>query len=68
MRYMDDFIVVHHDKAHLQRIRWVVEAFLESRLKLVTNDKTQAFPVAAKTGRALDFLGYKIWPTPTSST
>jgi retron-type reverse transcriptase len=63
MRYMDDFIVVHHDKEHLQQARREVEQFLTDKLRLVTNSKTQVFPVALHRGRALDFLGYKIWPT-----
>lgn len=63
VRYMDDFIIVHHDKAHLARTRQKVEAFLLHRLKLHTNSKTQIFPVGMLRGRALDFLGYRIWPT-----
>jgi hypothetical protein len=62
-RYMDDFLVVHHDKAHLQRVRVQVEEFLAQHLRLRTNHKTQVFPVATLRGRALDFLGYRIWPT-----
>lgn len=62
-RYMDDFIIVHHDKAHLQRLRVQIEAFLAQRLRLKTNSKTQVFPVALVRGRALDFLGYRIWTT-----
>lgn len=62
-RYMDDFIVIHHDKAHLQRVRVQVEAFLDQHLRLKTNSKTQVFPVALVRGRALDFLGYRIWTT-----
>ena len=63
MRYMDDFIVVHHDKQHLQTARRNIEQFLSDNLRLTTNRKTQVFPVARHQGRALDFLGYKIWPT-----
>ncbi len=62
-RYMDDFIVVHHDKAHLQRVRVKVEAFLLNYLRLRTNQKTQVFPLSLLRGRALDFLGYRIWCT-----
>lgn len=62
LRYMDDFCVVHHDKAHLQRIRRDIEHFLWDQLRLTTNHKTQVFPVAQYRGRGLDFLGYKIWP------
>ncbi len=63
VRYMDDFIIVHHDKDHLHHIRAEIEAFLTQKLRLTMNAKTQIFPVARRWGRALDFLGYKIWPT-----
>lgn len=63
MRYMDDFCVIHHDKAHLQRVRVEIERFLWDRLRLKTNAKTQVFPVGTRHGRALDFLGYRIWTT-----
>lgn len=63
IRYMDDFVVIHHDKAHLQRVRERMECFLAQRLRLQTNRKTQVFPVGVLHGRALDFLGYQIWPT-----
>ena len=62
LRYMDDFCVVHHDKAHLHRIRHDIEVFLWDQLRLTTNHKTQVFPVSNTHGRGLDFLGYKIWP------
>lgn len=62
-RYMDDFIIVHHDKAHLQQARVQIEQFLWDRLRLKTNAKTQVFPVGVFHGRALDFLGYRIWTT-----
>jgi RNA-directed DNA polymerase len=63
IRYMDDFVVVHHDKEHLHRLLARIEAFLAERLRLATNRKTQVFPVGLLRGRALDFLGYQIWPT-----
>lgn len=63
MRYMDDFAIVHHDKQALQRMRGEIEGFLAHRLRLRLNDKTQVFPVGQRHGRALDFLGYRIWPT-----
>lgn len=63
VRYMDDFVIVHHDKAHLHRIRARIERFLWDRLRLKTNAKTQVFPVGERFGRALDFLGYRIWTT-----
>jgi len=63
VRYMDDFVVAHHDKARLHKVRHQIDAFLFSRLRLQTNSKTQVFPVDLMPGRSLDFLGYKIWPT-----
>ena len=63
MRYMDDFCVVHHDKDHLHRVRALIEQFLWQRLRLKTNAKTQVFPVGVRHGRAMDFLGYRIWTT-----
>jgi retron-type reverse transcriptase len=62
-RYMDDFVVVHHDKTHLHEIRRRIESFLWSQLRLRTNHKTQVFPIGINNGRALDFLGYRIYPT-----
>lgn len=63
VRYMDDFLIVHHDKAHLHRVRAQIEKFLWSRLRLKTNAKMQIFPVGEQSGRAVDFLGYRIWTT-----
>jgi retron-type reverse transcriptase len=63
IRYMDDFVIVSHDKAHLHQRLALIETFLATRLRLRTNSKTQVFPVGSFTGRALDFLGYRIWPT-----
>lgn len=68
LRYMDDFVVVGPDKAHLHQVRALVEDFLWGQLGLRLNGKTQVFPIgpeaagAGKSGRALDFLGYRIWP------
>lgn len=63
VRYMDDFVIVHHDKDWLHHMRREIEAFLWESLRLKTNNKTQVFPVAQHQGRGLDFLGYHIWPT-----
>jgi len=50
LRYMDDFCVVHHDKAQLHRLRHDVEAFLWDQLRLTTNHKTQVFPISSHRG------------------
>ncbi|WP_020613211.1 reverse transcriptase/maturase family protein [Sediminispirochaeta bajacaliforniensis] len=63
VRYMDDFVILHHDKQHLQDLRRRIEGFLQDRLLLHTNGKTQVFPLRRFGGRPLDFLGYRIWPT-----
>ncbi len=63
VRYMDDFVLIHHDKDWLHQARAVIDTFLEEHLALQTNAKTQVFPVSISQGRGLDFLGYHIWPT-----
>ena len=62
VRYMDDFVVLHHDKRHLQALRIDIERFLADELDLATNHKTAVFPVHPRCGRGLDFLGYHLWP------
>ncbi len=62
VRYMDDWIVVHPDKRHLQALRIDAEAWLADNLELQTNHKTFVFPVRHHGGRGLDFLGYHLWP------
>lgn len=61
VRYMDDFVIIHHDKDQLHRWRADIERFLHASLRLRTNSKTQVFPVSVDGGRALDFLGYRIY-------
>lgn len=63
IRYMDDFVILHHDKRHLHKLRAVIEEWLWLNLQLKTNSKTQVFPISASNGRALDFLGYRIYAT-----
>lgn len=62
-RYMDDFVALSHNKAQLAEWRKRIEAFLSENLHLTTNSKTQIFPISKSNGRALDFLGYRIYPT-----
>lgn len=61
VRYMDDFVVIHHCKDYLHGIRREIEAFLLQELALTTNSKTQVFKIDKH--RGLDFLGYRIWTT-----
>lgn len=60
IRYMDDFIIFHHDKLHLQQLRIKIEAWLAQNLQLKLNAKTSMFPVSSSKGRPVDFLGYRI--------
>lgn len=63
VRYMDDFVIIHHDKPQLHKWRADIERFLHASLRLSTNSKTQVFPISPAGGRALDFLGYRIYAT-----
>lgn len=63
VRYMDDFVIIHHDKQYLNALRLEIEAWLADQLHLKTNSKTQIFPIGTHHGRGLDFLGYRIWAT-----
>lgn len=62
IRYMDDFVVLHHDKRHLQALRLTIESWLADNLDLELNHKTGVFPIAVHNGQGLDFLGYHLWP------
>ncbi len=62
VRYMDDFVIIHPDKRHLQALRIDAERWLADNLELETNHKTSVFPVSHAGGRGLDFLGYHLWP------
>ena len=59
VRFMDDFINVHHDKPTLWEWRYAITDFLRNTLHLELNPKTAIFPEA----RGVDFLGYRIWRT-----
>lgn len=59
IRYMDDFVILHRDKTALGVVLAEIIGFLDERLRLTLNDKTQIFPISP---RCIDFLGYRIWP------
>lgn len=61
IRYMDDFVIIHHDKLQLHQWRNEITDFLRTQLRLQTNNKTQVFPISTSRGRSLDFLGYRIY-------
>lgn len=55
VRYMDDFILVHPDKAFLQQCRVKIEKFCTEKLKLQLNSKTQI----GRLKDGVDFLGFR---------
>lgn len=59
VRYMDDFIILHHNKKYLHRLKDDVECFLNNELKLHLNNKTCIRPIST----GVEFVGFRIWPT-----
>jgi retron-type reverse transcriptase len=56
-RYMDDSVTLHGSKAELWRVKSEIGDFLQDRLHLRLNPKTDIFPVS----RGIDYLGYRTW-------
>ena len=61
LRYVDDFVIVHHDPAVLADYQARIEQFLAERLHLALKDDSQLRPLRD----GIDFLGYVIRPTHT---
>lgn len=59
IRYMDDVIILHDDKAFLHEVKDRIEIFLNEKLRLDLNAKTCIRPI--KDG--VEFVGFRIWPT-----
>jgi len=59
IRYMDDVVVLHHDKDELHRILEEIELFLNYDLKLQINNKTAIRPIST----GIEFVGYRVWTT-----
>lgn len=59
IRYMDDFIILHHDKQYLHRVKMEIEHFLNNTIKLHLNNKTCIRPISV----GLEFVGFRMWPT-----
>ncbi|NMB42413.1 MAG: RNA-directed DNA polymerase [Firmicutes bacterium] len=60
-RYMDDFPLIHHDKAHLKHCREEIEGYLNSLGLKLNEKKTQMFPLK----QGIDYLGFKFKLTDT---
>jgi len=62
VRYVDDFVLVHHDRDQLQEWHGQIELFLADRLRLALKPEVKL----ARLGDGIDFLGYVIRPTHTA--
>ncbi len=61
VRYVDDFVLFHHDREQLATWRNQIEAFLRDTLGL----RLKAEQKLCRLADGLDFLGYVIYPTHT---
>ncbi|QHG87972.1 reverse transcriptase domain-containing protein [Xanthomonas sp. NCPPB 1638] len=61
LRYVDDFVIFHHDREQLQRWQTQIEQFLRAKLRL----ELKADIRLRQLTDGLDFLGYVIYPTHT---
>jgi hypothetical protein len=61
VRYVDDFVLIHHDRAVLADWQRRIADFLQRELRLVLKDDIRLRPLAD----GIDFLGYVVRPTHT---
>jgi RNA-directed DNA polymerase len=61
LRYVDDFVLVHHDRAQLEAWRVDIERFVREQLRLELKPDIKLRPLTA----GIDFLGYVVYPTHT---
>lgn len=59
IRYMDDIIILHHDKKYLAQVKEDLRIFLDENLRLNLNNKTAIRPCSM----GIDFVGFRIWAT-----
>ena len=59
IRYMDDIIILHHDKKYLAEVKELLSTFLADELRLDLNNKTAIRPCSM----GVDFVGFRIWAT-----
>lgn len=58
LRCMDNFIIIHHDKKHLQRAKEEIRGLLENRLHLELNPKGT---MINKCRNGIEFVGYRVY-------
>jgi len=61
LRYVDDFVLVHENRAQLEAWEVEIERFLAKELRLSLKDDIQLRPLST----GVDFLGYVVFPTHT---
>lgn len=61
LRYVDDFVLVHRDRAQLEDWRDQIETFLRDELRLELKSEQRLAPLS----QGIDFLGYVTYPTHT---
>jgi RNA-directed DNA polymerase len=61
VRYVDDFVLVHHEWEQLAEWHAAIIEFLRDELRLTLKDGAKLEPLS----RGIDFLGYVIFPTHT---
>jgi hypothetical protein len=61
LRYVDDFVLVHHDRAQLLRWQDQIVSFLRDRLRLSLKPDIRLH----RLGDGIDFLGYVVRPSHT---
>ena len=54
VRYMDDFVIIHHDKDYLNKCKLIIEEKLNKEYKLELNKKSRIYSSL----EGFDFLGY----------
>ena len=58
-RYMDDGILIHESKEYLQECFAQMKTYVEEKLRLEFNEKTQIFPIC----QGADYLGFRFYLT-----
>jgi len=61
LRYVDDFVLLHRDRAQLEEWCRRIETFLRAELRLELKADIRLRPLSA----GIDFLGYVVYPTHT---
>lgn len=61
IRYMDDFLILHHDRKLLEETHGAIRSYVENKLKLSLNAKTRVIPLS----QGVEFLGWRFFLTDT---